>query len=588
MNLKSYYFKVLLLLLLIVSVSTAGQIAGLRSYEPVVITGSHLSPFYDVPLDQLYLYAFDETSNSWRMMPFQFDERTFGPVPETNRKRWYYFIPDEWATIDSIGISSHDEKFNDHDELVFLIQDMGQQAPGYVWIDNEEARGNERLEIIVTDPLNPENKSYAYLFQSSTIAGLPPTPYNMSFSDGLQKVSTNNYEIGLSTSTGLIKDIAILPPFGNGLDIFDTQKIRFNGILDFGEIGFFLGKNGSPSANERDNLHLYPGGKFTLNPVVRIVREAKQTLRFSVFVIDQAAFFVTTKFYPYSGTLEGGASLDPASLKEVLGGEDDILIELDLLRQSFDYNSNAMGMSFFNQYNSNIVIDGAQDGVDKTVNVPINEWALVTGDQGSVFTNVVFEDPSWKKIELYFYDNSQGGQGDSTIIPDGDTGDFLSYGDYGILFKSLPSGQDTVNLELGFTAYFLEKNKSLTDAQELAGVTQNPAEYTTKIIGFPTGVENTNSGLPVDFELYQNYPNPFNNSTVFSFALPQKDHVVLQIVDVSGRIVNTLLDKNLGFGLHNIQWNGMDAQNNQLPSGVYFYTIKYQNKTEIKKFSLIR
>jgi hypothetical protein len=587
MKLK-HNFLIMAILAFVVTTSFAGQISGLRQYEPVVITGGYLSTFYDVPIEQLYLYAFDEGSNSWSMVPFQIDERTFGPVPETNRKRWYYFIPDEWAVIDSISISSHDELLSDHDELVFLIQDMGQQAPGYVWIDNEEARGNERLEIIVTDPLNPENKSYAYLFQSSTIADIPPTPYGMFFSVEQEKVSTANYEIGLSTTTGLIKDIAILQPYGNGVDIFDTQKIRFNGILDFGEIGFFLGKNGSPSANERDNLHLYPGAKVTINPVVRIVREAKQSLKFAIFVIDQAAFFVTTKFYPYSGTLEGGASLDPASLKEVLGGEDDILIELDLLRQSFDYNENATGMKFFNQYNSGIVIDGAQDGVDKTVDVPISEWGMVSGDQGSVFTNVNFEDPSWKKIELYFYDSSQGGQGDSTTVIDGDTGDLMSYGDYGILFKSMPSGQDTVNLELGFTAYFLEKNKTLGDAQELANITQNPAGIKTAHIGFPTGVNEHNLSIPGDMELYQNYPNPFNNSTIFSFVVPQKDRVVLQIVDINGRIVNTLINNSPPSGPHSIQWDGMDSQNNPLPSGVYFYTIKYQHKKQIKKFSLIR
>ena len=582
-------FKILFLLIIVtVTVVAATGIDGLRQYEPVVMKGNFLSTFKDAPVNQLYLYAYNQETNSWRLMPFQIDEKTFGPDPENGKNRWFYFIPDEWATIDTVGIENHDGVLNYQDELVFLVGDMGDKAPAHVWIDNAEAMANNRLEIIATDPNNSEKIAYAYLFQSSTITETVPTPYSMSFDPVGETVTSTSYNIGLSNENGLIKDISITPPFGNGVDIFDTQKIRFNGILDFGEIGFFLGKNGSPSANERDNLHLYEGGKFTPNPVVRIVREVKQSLKFAVFVIDQAAFYVTTKFYPYSGTIEGGAALDPESLKDALGGEDDILIELDLIRQSFDYNENAIGMKFYNQYNSGLTIDGVPDTPNKQIDIPIKEWGMVTGDQGTVFTNVQFKDQSWQTKELYYYDNLNGDQADSTTIPSGDTGDFKSYGDYGIIFKNLSSDQDTVSLELGFTAYFLEGNKTATFADELDNIVNNPVDYQSVSINFPTGVDDRSTANPDVFELFQNYPNPFNNSTVFSFNLPERGNVLLQIVDINGRLVNTLVNRLYTAGFHTINWDGTDSQNSALASGLYFYTLQYNNQKEIRKFSLIR
>ncbi len=581
--------KFLLLLTIITTTAFAAGFDGLRNLEPVVVRGGYLSLFYDAPVEQLYLYAYNGETESWNLMPFQIDEKTYGPDPVTGKNRWFYFAPEEWATIDSLDFSDHDGVLGHHDELAFLVDDMGDEAPDHVWIDNAEALSNdERLELIVIDPNDSEKKSYAYMFKSSTILEDVPSPYRLNFNPDGNMVTSTSYNISLSEDNGLITDIQVTPPFGNNVEIFDTQKIRFNGILDFGEIGFFLGKNGSPSANERDNLHLYEGGKYTENPIVRIVREVKQTLRFSIFVIDQAAFYVTTKFYPYSGTIEGGAALDPESLKDALGGEDDILIELDLIRQSFDFNEYAVGMKFYNQYNSGIAIDGVPDILDKTIDIPINEWAMVTGDQGTVFTNVQFKDSSWKTKEMYFYDNMNGGQADSTTIPDGDTGDFKSYGDYGILFKSLPADEDTVNLELGFTAYFLEANQTEAVAQEMDIITNAPVQVRSQGISFPTGVDNRKTANPDVFQLHQNYPNPFNNSTVFSFNLPERGNVTLQIVDINGRIVNTLIDRAFASGFHSINWDGTDAQNNALASGLYFYTLQYNNQKEIRKFSLVR
>ena len=74
--------------------------------------------------------------------------------------------------------------------------------------------------------------------------------------------------------------------------------------------------------------------------------------------------------------------------------------------------------------------------------------------------------------------------------------------------------------------------------------------------------------MPDEFRLYQNYPNPFNPVTNIEFGLPKSGNVKLEIFDILGRKVSTILDKDLSSGIHKIQFDGR-----QLSCGVYFYKI---------------
>ena len=431
-----------------------------RQYEPIVLCGFTLSKFYDVPIDEIYMYAYRDSS--WSLIPFQIDEKTYGPDSMNTRiKRWWYFIPEWWANVDSIGINSHDGLLTGHDELVFMIADLGDKASASDWIDNDESKNYQRLEIEVTDPFNENRKAYGYLYRSSSIGEDIPRPYDFRINLADHIVENNRYSIRISQQTGLIEDVVIKPPYGSGVDIFDTQKIRFAGILNFGQFTIPIGKGGNPAANERDNLYVYQHTiHYTTNPVVRVVREVKQSMRFGNYPLDQLSFYVVTKFYPCNGTLEGGADLDPNKLKDLFGTEEDIIIQLDLLRESWDFNAATSGMKFYNRYNNGVSIDGVLDEVVKTIDVPIKEWFLTTGNQGTMFTQIEFQDTSWMGIELYFYDSQQGGQGDGMYVPGIDTGDSLSFGDQGILFTNLT--QDSVNLKLGFNAYFADTSKIIS------------------------------------------------------------------------------------------------------------------------------
>jgi len=85
----------------------------------------------------------------------------------------------------------------------------------------------------------------------------------------------------------------------------------------------------------------------------------------------------------------------------------------------------------------------------------------------------------------------------------------------------------------------------------------------------PTGVKIYPSGsFPIQFRLKQNFPNPFNPSTTIHFSLPQRSHITLQVFDVLGREVATLVHGELEAGEHSVVYNAKG-----LKSGVYSYRL---------------
>ena len=91
------------------------------------------------------------------------------------------------------------------------------------------------------------------------------------------------------------------------------------------------------------------------------------------------------------------------------------------------------------------------------------------------------------------------------------------------------------------------------------------------------------TALAQSFELGANYPNPFNPSTTIPFKIPQAGHVVLQILDVNGRIIQTLIDKRLQPGAYQARWSGNDFLGKQTASGIYFYRLKYNKQVTTRK-----
>lgn len=105
----------------------------------------------------------------------------------------------------------------------------------------------------------------------------------------------------------------------------------------------------------------------------------------------------------------------------------------------------------------------------------------------------------------------------------------------------------------------------------------------------PTAVFEPGGGsLPSEFRLNQNYPNPFNASTTIEFATSHDDQVSLEVYDLLGRRVKTLVEGHLPPTQYRAEWDGTDPDGKPLPSGIYVYRLTTGNVSESKKMILLK
>ncbi|MFA6455538.1 MAG: cellulase family glycosylhydrolase [Bacteroidota bacterium] len=90
------------------------------------------------------------------------------------------------------------------------------------------------------------------------------------------------------------------------------------------------------------------------------------------------------------------------------------------------------------------------------------------------------------------------------------------------------------------------------------------------------------STLPTEYKLYQNYPNPFNPSTTVRYQLPKQSRVIVQIVNVLGQIVETLVDEQKEAGSYTVQWTAHTT------SGIYFCRLQADNYVQTSKMVLLK
>jgi len=100
--------------------------------------------------------------------------------------------------------------------------------------------------------------------------------------------------------------------------------------------------------------------------------------------------------------------------------------------------------------------------------------------------------------------------------------------------------------------------------------------------------ENENKTLPAEYVLKQNYPNPFNPVTTISFSLPRTSDVQLEIYNILGRQVTTLINDQLNSGDYTVTWDGRNGYGQTVATGVYFYRLKAGEFIDSKKMILLK
>jgi hypothetical protein len=94
--------------------------------------------------------------------------------------------------------------------------------------------------------------------------------------------------------------------------------------------------------------------------------------------------------------------------------------------------------------------------------------------------------------------------------------------------------------------------------------------------------------VPDQLVLQQNYPNPFNPTTTIAYSLPEASHVRLDIYNVKGQLVRTLINGEMPAGMHSVVWDGKDMKNAAVASGVYFYRVSSPKVTQTKRMLLMK
>ncbi|MEO8210791.1 MAG: T9SS type A sorting domain-containing protein, partial [bacterium] len=94
---------------------------------------------------------------------------------------------------------------------------------------------------------------------------------------------------------------------------------------------------------------------------------------------------------------------------------------------------------------------------------------------------------------------------------------------------------------------------------------------------------NNISEIADSYSLDQNYPNPFNPTTNINFSIPKNSFVTLQVYDVTGKEIQSLVNDNLNAGVYSFNFNAGD-----LSSGIYFYKIIAGDYSDIKKMTLLK
>lgn len=105
----------------------------------------------------------------------------------------------------------------------------------------------------------------------------------------------------------------------------------------------------------------------------------------------------------------------------------------------------------------------------------------------------------------------------------------------------------------------------------------------------PTGTAVGDPSMrPTVHRLVGAYPNPFNPRTEVSFELAEATHVRVDVHDVRGRLIRTLINESRPSGLHAVMWNGRDNSGSTVASGTYYLRFNAGDRVETRKVALLK
>jgi len=352
-----------------------------RSQEPVVISGDQMPLFDGAALDDLSVYAY--AGAAWQQIPFQFDE------------------------VDASGTYTVENGLVDaNDELVFMAMDLGAQATASDWITDTGSQSYHRFEIQVSDPLNPGQQGWAYVYRSATLSLTPPADY-VSWDAASQRLVGGTYALGFNSTVHAAMDSMEL--HGSGVDALDRGKIRIDATCWIGPIPI------SQTLDEEDLV-----GSTDYTPDIDGTIRAGGGTSYGRGGSSWAYHSLYRSYFTMN--IDDLAPPPPCTA-----------LSINEVRLSSDWLDPATtGMAPAIYYDNNggagLAIDGVPDNVPSS---PVTTWKQVSGGQGTI-VQVVDVTVGAGQLSNYYKD-------DQAVDPN-DTGDGRSFGDAGFVVDD-PAGQ---------------------------------------------------------------------------------------------------------------------------------------------------
>ncbi len=139
----------------------------------------------------------------------------------------------------------------------------------------------------------------------------------------------------------------------------------------------------------------------------------------------------------------------------------------------------------------------------------------------------------------------------------------------------------------------LERVYDMTGQSEYSftlGKTENTRSFRL-IVGGDDFAERHLNGVPlvpVEYSVSQNFPNPFNPSTTIQYSLSHSGAATVEIFNILGQKIRTLVNEFQSIGHYSVLWDGRDAAQTSVSSGVYYYRVHCNDFSSVKKMTLIK
>jgi len=214
-------------------------------------------------------------------------------------------------------------------------------------------------------------------------------------------------------------------------------------------------------------------------------------------------------------------------------------------------------------WSAKLNVSGINDDFNRTLTIGVADGGTDNFDAGAdVVIPPAFPDEMDARIGSYYVDDyrAEGGKITWTLVSRGEI----------TLTSDLSDVPDEYDV-------YIQYKEDLINLGEVGELTLPQGSYNVVV---------ARRAIPTAYKLGQSFPNPFNAATVINYQLPEKANVRIEVFDLSGHKVNTLVNDEQTAGYRSVVWNGTDDGGSTVASGIYFYKITAGSFKDTKRMIL--